>query len=103
MDDPLTPSPFPLTIPITDRAAHLARVHLCVTIPLLALTLVPFSARLYVRIWPVWRVGWDDALIVAGFVRSPYFFFFLSPISAPPPHSSRITAASITALSPPRL
>lgn len=56
----------PFLIPITDRAAYLARVHIGVTIPLLALCLVPFSARLYIRAWPIWRFGWDDALIVAG-------------------------------------
>ena len=60
-----------LLVPISDRAAYLARVHIGVTVPLLAVTLVPFFARLYIRVWPVWRFGWDDALIVLGFVSSP--------------------------------
>ncbi|KAK0720214.1 hypothetical protein B0H67DRAFT_599766 [Lasiosphaeris hirsuta] len=51
----------------SERAAKLARVHIGVTIPLLTITLIPFFARLYVRVWPVWRFGWDDGLIVAGF------------------------------------
>ncbi|KAK4172341.1 hypothetical protein QBC36DRAFT_76772 [Triangularia setosa] len=55
---------------ITERAAFLARVHFGVTIPLLALALVPFCARIYVRIWPVWRLGWDDVFIIAGLACS---------------------------------
>ncbi|KAK4646183.1 hypothetical protein QC761_208210 [Podospora bellae-mahoneyi] len=51
---------------ITERAAFLARLYFGVTVPLLALALVPFCARIYVRIWPVWRLGWDDAFIIAG-------------------------------------
>ena len=57
-----------IRIPVTERAAYLARVHYGVTIPLLALCLVPFIARLYVRIRPVWRIGWDDGFIIVGFV-----------------------------------
>lgn len=74
MGDPTTtssgPPPIPTVpfLPISDRAAFLARVHFGVTVPLLALTLIPFFARLYIRIWPVWRVGWDDWLIALGFV-----------------------------------
>ncbi|KAK3370520.1 hypothetical protein B0H63DRAFT_440942 [Podospora didyma] len=56
----------PLVVPISDRAAFLARVHVGVTIPLLALCLLPFVWRLYIRIWPVWRFGWDDALMALG-------------------------------------
>ncbi|KAK0739512.1 hypothetical protein B0T21DRAFT_346819 [Apiosordaria backusii] len=55
---------------ITERAAFLARVHFGVTIPLLALALIPFCARIYVRIWPVWRLGWDDVFIIAGLACS---------------------------------
>jgi hypothetical protein len=60
--------PPKIEIVISDRAALLARVHVGVTIPLLALCLVPFCTRLYVRIRPVWRVGWDDVFIVLGLV-----------------------------------
>ncbi|KAK4194534.1 hypothetical protein QBC40DRAFT_32709 [Triangularia verruculosa] len=55
---------------ITERAAFLARVHFGATVPLLALALVPFCARIYVRIWPVWRLGWDDVFIIAGLACS---------------------------------
>jgi hypothetical protein len=58
-------------IPITERAAFLARVHVGTTIPLLALCLVPFIARIYVRVWPVWRLGVDDCFMVAGLVTPP--------------------------------
>jgi len=56
--------------PISEQAAYLARVHVGVTIPLLALSLVPFCARLYVRIRPVWRLAWDDWFIILGLVSS---------------------------------
>jgi len=71
-DDPSASAPPPIPdfpfIPITDRAAYLARVHYGVMGLLLTITIVAFSARLYVRVWPVWRVGWDDVLIALGFV-----------------------------------
>ena len=60
--------PTEVTIPISDRTAYLSRVHVGVTIPVLALTLVPFVARLYVRTRPTWRMGWDDGFIIVGFV-----------------------------------
>jgi hypothetical protein len=53
---------------VTNDAAFRARVHVGVTVPLLALCLFPFVARMYIRVWPVWRIGWDDALIVVGLV-----------------------------------
>ncbi|KAK3685271.1 hypothetical protein B0T22DRAFT_500226 [Podospora appendiculata] len=53
-------------IEITAQAAYLARVHVGVTVVLLAVCLVPFVARVHVRISPVWRVGLDDWLILAG-------------------------------------
>lgn len=65
----LGPPGPPPALPISERAAYLARVHIGTTIPLLALCLVPFLARIYVRVWPVWRFGWDDGFIVAGLVR----------------------------------
>jgi len=60
-----------ITIPISDRTAYLSRVHVGITIPVLALTLVPFFARLYIRIRPTWRIGWDDAFVIVGFVSIP--------------------------------
>jgi len=61
-------SPDKTGIPISDRAAYLGRVRIGVTVPLLALCLVPFSARVYTRVRPVVRLGWDDVFIVLGFV-----------------------------------
>jgi len=58
----------PFMFPISERVAFLSRVHVGTTIPLLALCLVPFFARIYVRAWPVWRFGWDDGLVVASLV-----------------------------------
>ena len=60
--------PMPM-IPVSDRAALLARVHIGVTVPLLALTLVTVIARVRLRVRPVWRVRVDDWLVVIGFVR----------------------------------
>lgn len=54
--------------PISERIALLSRVHIGTTIPLLVLCLIPFFARMYIRIWPVWRFGVDDGFIVAGLV-----------------------------------
>lgn len=55
-------------IPITPRAALLARVYIGITVPLLALTLVAFIARVRIRVSPSWRVRLDDWLITFGFV-----------------------------------
>ncbi|KAK1749701.1 hypothetical protein QBC47DRAFT_395505 [Echria macrotheca] len=85
MADPTTnttvPPPMPTGafVPISDRAALLARVHFGVTVPLLVLSFVAFSARLYVRTRPVWRVGWDDWLIALGFLASIASFSMLIP------------------------
>jgi hypothetical protein len=59
------PGPIPM-FAITERVALLSRVHLGTTTTLLVLCLIPFFARMYIRIWPVWRFGVDDAFIVAG-------------------------------------
>jgi hypothetical protein len=53
---------------ITDRIALLSRVHVSTTLVLFVLCLIPFLARIYVRVWPVWRFGLDDGFIVAGLV-----------------------------------
>ncbi|KAK4445774.1 hypothetical protein QBC34DRAFT_357697 [Podospora aff. communis PSN243] len=66
-------------IPITPHAAYLARVHFGVTVPLLALGLISFSARCYIRTWPQWRVGWDDLLIALGFMTAITSFALLTP------------------------
>jgi hypothetical protein len=58
-----------ISIPVSERVARLSRVHIAVTVPVAAVTLIPFIARLYVRTHPVVRLGWDDALVIVGFVR----------------------------------
>jgi hypothetical protein len=65
------PPPGPYFFPISEHVAFLSRVHVGTTIPLLALCLVPFFARIYVRTWPVWRFGVDDGFIIAGLVTHP--------------------------------
>ncbi len=74
------PPPFP-GIPISERAAYLARVHIGVTSTLFFLCVVTFGTRIYQRIRPVWKVGLDDYFIVAGFVR----LSFPLPLSYPFP------------------
>lgn len=64
-------TPGAYLFPISERVAFLSRVHIGTTISLLALCLIPFFARIYIRVWPVWRFGWDDAFIVAGLVCFP--------------------------------
>ncbi|KAK4141226.1 uncharacterized protein C8A04DRAFT_14251 [Dichotomopilus funicola] len=69
MDNFTLPLNFTPTTPlfhINDRVPYISLIHVSTTIPLLALTLVPFFARIYVRIWPEWRFGLDDGFIVAG-------------------------------------
>ena len=66
LDDPELRPEF--LFPISARAAHLARVHRAVTIPLLALTLLALLTRLCIRLRPISRFGWDDALILLGFL-----------------------------------
>ncbi|KAL2127144.1 hypothetical protein VTI74DRAFT_11258 [Chaetomium olivicolor] len=61
-------SPEAFLLPISDRAAFLARAHVGTTMSLVALCLAPFTTRICVRVWPAWRFGWDDAFIVAGLV-----------------------------------
>ena len=65
-------STSPFLFPISERVAFLSRIHIGTTIALLGLCLIPFFARIYIRVWPVWRFGWDDGFIVAGLVRLAY-------------------------------
>ncbi|KAK3902511.1 hypothetical protein C8A05DRAFT_44087 [Staphylotrichum tortipilum] len=57
-------------MPISPRAAYLARIHIGATAVLLFLCLVTFSTRMYQRIRPVWKVGLDDYFICLGFLLS---------------------------------
>ncbi len=69
-------------LPISERVAYLSRVHVGTTIPLLGLCLVPFFARIYVRVWPVWRFGWDDGFIVAALVIIAHSLVFPAAASS---------------------
>ena len=60
-----------LAIPISEDAAHRARISVAVTVSLFALCLVPMCARIYIRALPRWNFWWDDVFIVLGFVRLP--------------------------------
>jgi hypothetical protein len=61
-------APPPTDFPVSDRAAYLAQVHIGVTAPILALCVLTFSTRLYLRARPVWNIGIDDYFIIVGFV-----------------------------------
>ena len=54
--------------PVTGRAAHLAKAHIGVTTPLLAIALLMFGARIWLRTKPVWRIGWEDYIMSIGVV-----------------------------------
>ncbi|KAK1751907.1 hypothetical protein QBC47DRAFT_79381 [Echria macrotheca] len=93
-----SPPPFPndepLMIPVSDRAAYLARVHYGVMGPLLMVALIAFSCRFYVRVRPVWRVGWDDWLIALGFLWSIADFAMLSFETLPTPRLLSLETAT---------
>ncbi len=55
-------------LPISERAAWLAQIHIGVTVPLLVLTIAVVCTRLYARIWPSWRFGPVEWFCLAGFV-----------------------------------
>ncbi|PCD23837.1 hypothetical protein AU210_015353 [Fusarium oxysporum f. sp. radicis-cucumerinum] len=69
-------SPF---FPISERAAKLAVAHLGVTSPLLAIALVMFVARIWLRVRPVWRVSWEDYSMTIGVCAAVVDFGFLIP------------------------
>jgi len=65
----LPPPPPPLTeIPILERAAYLSRIYISATSVLLLLCTLTFLTRMYQRVRPVWKVGWDDYFICMGYV-----------------------------------
>ena len=61
------------TFLISERGASLARLALGLTSPLAGLCVATLAARFYVRIRPVYKVGWDDWSILLGTVRHPGF------------------------------
>ncbi|KAK3385456.1 hypothetical protein B0H63DRAFT_183168 [Podospora didyma] len=78
------PPPFP-GIPISERAAYLAKVHIGATSVLLALCILTFGTRIYQRIVPVWKIGLDDWFITAGFILTIACWAMLLPIMVPEP------------------
>jgi len=63
------PPGIPQELPISPRAAHLAQVHIGVTVPLLLLTTAIFATRMYTRIRPRWRIEACEWFMIAGYVR----------------------------------
>ncbi|RGP74629.1 integral membrane [Fusarium sporotrichioides] len=80
MSGPPTPpsdgSPY---IPITDRSAALARIHIGVTSPLIAIALAMFVARIWLRARPTWRISWEDYSMTIGVAAACVDFGFLIP------------------------
>ncbi|KAK3360681.1 hypothetical protein B0T25DRAFT_496651 [Lasiosphaeria hispida] len=64
-------------IPISERSAYLSRVFIGVTTVLILLCTLAFVTRMYQRIRPVWKVGWDDYCIVVGYCLSVIDWAFL--------------------------
>ncbi|KAK3995529.1 hypothetical protein QBC44DRAFT_18682 [Cladorrhinum sp. PSN332] len=65
---PLTVPPLSeILFPVSDQNVELAKSYVVTTSIALVASLIPFAARIYVRIRPLWRLGWDDYLIGAGF------------------------------------
>ncbi|QPC59872.1 hypothetical protein HYE67_002103 [Fusarium culmorum] len=80
MSGPLTPpsdgSPY---FPITERSASLARIHIGVTSPLIAIALIMFVARIWLRVRPAWRISWEDYSMTIGVAAACVDFGFLIP------------------------
>lgn len=57
-------------IPISERMAYLSRIYISVTATLLLFCTLTILTRVYKRVGPVWKVGWDDYFIIIGYVRA---------------------------------
>ncbi|KAK1755544.1 hypothetical protein QBC47DRAFT_413299 [Echria macrotheca] len=64
-------------LPVSAEMAYLSRVFIGVTSVLLFFCIITFVTRMYQRIRPVWKVGWDDYFIVLGFCLSVIDWSFL--------------------------
>jgi hypothetical protein len=53
---------------ISDQSVSIAKIYFGVSIPLLIVTIIVFCNRIYLRIWPKWRIELADVFIVVGFV-----------------------------------
>jgi len=60
-------------LPISERSAYLSRIYIGITSVLVLLCTLTFLTRMYQRIRPVWKVGWDDYFIVVGYVSGFLF------------------------------
>ncbi|KAK4164286.1 hypothetical protein QBC43DRAFT_288880 [Cladorrhinum sp. PSN259] len=60
------PPPSEIFVPVGEQKLMLAKSYVGITVTALVIALIPFAARIYVRLRPVWRFGWDDYLIGAG-------------------------------------
>lgn len=58
-------------IPISDRAAYIARIYFAVTVPMMAVTIAIFSTRFYLRVWSLRRTDATEVFISIGFVNIP--------------------------------
>ncbi|CAI4218965.1 unnamed protein product [Parascedosporium putredinis] len=74
-----TSPPLPVLIPISADSARGSRVYIGVTTPLLAIALATYALRMYVRMKPIWRVGWEDYFITVGVALMIVDYGFLFP------------------------
>ncbi|KAK4154082.1 hypothetical protein C8A00DRAFT_33107 [Chaetomidium leptoderma] len=72
-----------LGMPVSERAAYLAQIHIGATSVLLLLCIITFTTRIYQRVRPVWKVGLDDYFIVAGFILTIADWSMLLPMMVP--------------------
>ncbi|KAF4458135.1 hypothetical protein F53441_70 [Fusarium austroafricanum] len=79
LGSPKPPSDGSPYFPISERAANLAIAHLSITSPLIAIGLVMFGLRIWLRIRPVWRVSWEDYSMAIGVAAACVDFGFLVP------------------------
>lgn len=59
----------PIQFPIAEADHHAARSFVCITAPLFTLSLVTLTTRIVLKVRSGLRIGVDDGLILAGFVR----------------------------------
>ncbi|KAH8178404.1 hypothetical protein LIA77_03486 [Sarocladium implicatum] len=76
---PMPPADGSPYFPITERAAHLAVIHLAGTTPLLFIGLLMFVVRIWIRIRPAWRISWEDYVFTLGVAAAIVDFGFMIP------------------------
>ncbi|KAH8667570.1 hypothetical protein BGZ60DRAFT_409540 [Tricladium varicosporioides] len=55
-------------IPIAQADHHAAKLFVCITAPLFTLSLITLTARIVLKVRSGLHIGWDDGLILVGFV-----------------------------------